>query len=136
MRKVLIATALAFALTALLLDRAFAEECSLRGQWQLYRADKPTYVAIVLIDAARRVTYDSPMDNGRPAKFRGYIAKLDEANVEIALTDQVGVAHMNCAIESSDLLHCTILRSDGVMSPRLLLTRRTAGPKSLMPVIQ
>ena len=45
----------------------------MRGQWDVTLTGHPGYRGVVLIDAERRVTVDSPDDNGKPAQFRGYV---------------------------------------------------------------
>lgn len=111
------------------------EAFSLRGQWQPSASHLPAYVGVVLIDAEHRVTWDSPQDSGRPAKYKGYVAKIDGTRVDIALTDRAAVVHMNCKIQSSDLLHCVSLFRDGAVSPPYVLTRIGPGPKNLMSAL-
>jgi hypothetical protein len=112
-----------------------ADDCPLRGQWHVSATSSPNYVGIVLIDAERRVTWDSPLDFDRPARFQGYIVTIDSTKVDIALTDRTKVVHLNCKIESSDLLHCITLYRDGSFSPPYEITRKASGPKKLMPVL-
>lgn len=108
----------------------------LAGQWHVTGASLPDYVGIVLIDPEGRVTWDSPVDGGRPARQRGYIVTIEGTRVDIALTDRVAVVHLNCKSVTSDELHCVTLWKDGSVSAPYVLTRKAAGPKKLMPVIQ
>lgn len=125
-------------LTATLCLVAFgaqAASASLQGQWHITAASKPNYVGVVLIDVERRVTWDSPVDNGRPARYQGYIARLDETRVEMVLTDRAVVVRLDCRIQSSELLHCVTHFANGTTSPPYEMTRRAEGPKRLMPVL-
>jgi hypothetical protein len=122
-------------LVALLFNPAQAATADLQGQWHVSASSRPDYVGVVLIDAERRVTWDSPIDNGKPARYQGYIATIDGTRVDMALTNRVAVVHLNCKIASSDELHCVTLWKDGSVSEPYVLTRKAAGPKKLMPVL-
>jgi hypothetical protein len=122
-------------LIALSVGARAEEVVDLRGQWHIKAAAMPNYVGIVLIDAEHRVTWDAPVDRGKPARFQGYAAHIDGTRLDIALTDRVAVVHMNCKIETSDLLHCVTLWRDGSVSQPYDLTRKASGPKKLMPVL-
>lgn len=123
-------------LLALAAFPARAADAGLRGQWHITAASKPDYVGVVLIDADQRVTWDSPVDNDKPARYQGYVAKIDGTRIDIALTDRIVVVHLNCKIVTSDELHCVTLWKDGSVSAPYMLTRKAPGPKKLMPVIQ
>lgn len=94
---------------------------------------QPAYVAVVLIDPERRVTYDAPMDFGRPARFQGYVSADDGGVVEIILTDRSTVIRMHCLAQSTDQLGCYIERRVG-HSPPLSLTRVGPAPATLRPL--
>lgn len=123
------------AIALLIAAPAWAQDADLRGQWKVTVPSQPTYSGTVLVDAERRATWNSPLDNGRPAKYQGYIAGLDGPKVEILLTDRVGVAHVHCMIQSSDLMVCHTVRDDGVRTAAYVLTRIGRGPDKLMPVL-
>jgi hypothetical protein len=124
MRTILIALALCLAAEA-------AQAASpLQGQWQIDAPNEPNYVGVVLIDAAGRVIWDSPQDAGRPANFRGYVARAAPV-AEIVFTNSVDVVHTYCTVLSSDLLNCYNVRKKGPSIP-FMLTRIGPGPASLL----
>ena len=120
---------LALALLMLALP-AQAQDFAFRGQWET-RFPDTNYTAIVLIDSERRVTLDSPMDNGRPANYFGYVSEATEAKVVILLTDRTGVVKTYCAVRSADLLHCYSIRAQGSRSDNFLLVKVGPGPHRL-----
>lgn len=122
-------------LLCLLAAPVHAEDCALRGQWNISLEGNPNYVGVILIDAEARVTLDAPVDFNRPARYQGYIAKIEGTKVDIALTDRKTVKHLNCKITGNDELHCITLYGDGSFSAPYVLTRKAPGPKKLMPVI-
>ncbi len=115
----------------LLVTPADARDFALRGQWEP-RFPDTTYVGIVLIDGERRVTWDSPKDQGQPAKYIGYVAEVTADRMMILLTNQVGVNKTYCDIRASDLLHCYILRAGGTRSDNFLMVRVGPGPATLI----
>lgn len=115
---------------ALCLAAATAEAASpLQGQWQISAASAPDYVGMVLIDAEGRVTWDSPKDTGRPAYFRGYVARAQP--IEIVFTNSIDVVHTHCTMLSADLLNCHNVRRQAPPVP-FVLTRVGPGPVSLL----
>lgn len=106
---------------------------NLQGQWDVTAPGFPSYQGIALIDAEGRVTIDSPVDNGRPAKFRGYIDRRETTGIKIVLTDGNKVPFFFCATETTDRLHCYASRPDGSKSTAMLLTRVGPGPLTLAP---
>lgn len=103
----------------------------LPGHWRVI-SSSPDYIAVVLIDLERRVTFDAPVDNGRPASFRGYIAETDGAKIKFVLTDGKAVAHIDCTIQSTELLQCRSFRlADRHTSPPYLMIRVGDGPRKL-----
>lgn len=128
MRIFLVPMALIFALPAIA-----ESEFGFRGQWQVTAAERPHYVAVILIDGQRRATWDSPSDNGRPAKFRGYVRAATETRLEMVMTDSKAVVTINCIIEASEMLRCQIAFADHSKSPAFALTRVGPGPISLAP---
>ena len=104
---------------------------SLQGQWNVTVPHNPAYLGNALIDAQGRVTYDSPRDNGAPKSIFGYVAHADGMALKLSLTDRIIVIHMNCAIMSSDLLHCVSAFHDGTKSSPFILTRVGPGPQKL-----
>ena len=85
----------------------------------------------MLVDAAGRATYDSPMDAGRPARFVGYVERSDGSYVQILLTDRAKVIRANCRVQSNDLLECQFFRDSGNVSDIFSLVRTGAGPANL-----
>lgn len=105
---------------------------SLRGQWQTTILGRPAFSGMALIDAERRVHWDAINSVGVP-RSRGYIARGDGSMAEIILTDGVKVDHWHCAIQSSELLHCRVLRPDGSLGAATVIFERVGpGPKTLM----
>lgn len=98
-------------------------ESLLRGQWQMSRPSDPAYVGIMLVDVDGRATYDAPMDNGRAAHFRGYIASITPWKVEIVFADGSQVVKAYCVVQSSDLLRCQNRLADESLSNVYTLTR-------------
>jgi hypothetical protein len=111
--------------------RAYAADASaLSGEWHVKPPIDPNYVP----SAAWPGTL--PLDFGRAARYEGYIVTIDGTKIDIALADRTKVVHLNCKIESSEVLHCINLYRDGSFSPPFDLVRKGPGPKKLMPVIQ
>lgn len=121
-----------------------AQQPSLQGHWQATIAADPTFVGVVLIDGAGRVTWDAKWDRqyrisvgstevgDGNAKWRGYV-RHGTPTMELVLTNGAKVDRMHCARQSSDLLHCYSFLSDGKPSAPTILTRVGPGPVSLMP---
>jgi len=109
---------------------AVAQDFPYRGQWEVRLANS-NYVAIVLIDSERRVTWDSPNDQGTPAIYRGYVAEATADKMTIALTNKTNVTKTHCTIRSSELLHCHTIRADGSRSANALLVKTGPGPLHL-----
>lgn len=123
--------ALLLAISALAPD-AQAQSISLQGQWQVRSTRYAAYEAVVLIDRAGRVTFDSPMeDDGPPAKFRGCGAKSDDDGAEIVLTDKSAATRVRCNTQSADLLHSVTL-GDGGKSAPYSLVRIGLAPATLL----
>ena len=99
---------------------------SLRGQWTIEIPSKPEYMATFLVDAERRATWDSAY-----GKMVGYVARADNLRATIIITNRDEVAHMQCAIKSSDLMYCHNFLADGGISALLKLVRVGPGPKNL-----
>ncbi len=118
------------ALVLLCLCALPASAQSLRGQWDVVLTNHPAYRGVVLIDAEHRATWDAPNDNARPAKFKGYVS-ADGPRAQIILTDKSTVTKIQCAIQSSDLLHCHSFLADGQISDLIVLTRVGPGPSNL-----
>lgn len=123
---------IALAVGLLYAGPAQAEEFAYRGQWEV-RLPNSSYVAIVLIDGERRVTWDSPNDQGTPAIYRGYVAEATAEKMTIALTNKTNVTKTHCVIRSSELLHCHTIRADGSRSANALLIKTGPGPHRLTP---
>ena len=103
------------------------EAQNLRGLWLVQAPDKPDYTATVLVDAQRRATWDSAT-----VKMVGYVERNDATKATILFTDRNEVAHLQCAIQSSDLMHCYSFLADGGISILFKLTRIGSGPQTLM----
>lgn len=108
---------------------------ALQGQWRIVVGSQPNYVGTVLVDAERRVTWDSPADYGKPAKFQGYVAVSDGEIVEFVLTNRSSVVRALCKLESSNLLHCYLAFKDRPQSPPFDLVRVGPGPAKLRSVL-
>jgi hypothetical protein len=102
----------------------------LRGQWDVASAALPHYRGIILIDADRRVTLDSPDDNGRPARFYGF-ARVDSGRAHITITDRDTVTHIHCTLQVADVMHCRSFLANGQVSHLFVLTRVGPGPQNL-----
>lgn len=111
---------------------ANAQNHVLRGHWE-FRAPtaSPDYRGVMLVDAAGRATYDSPMDAGRPARFVGYVERSDGSYVQILLTNRTNVIRANCRVQSNDLMECQFFRDSGNVSNIFSLVRTGAGPTNL-----
>lgn len=119
------------ALLALLCASTVAEAASpLQGQWLIDTAAEQGYVGIVLIDADGRAIWDSPRDAGRPAYFRGYVARL-QPMTEFVFTNGVDVVHTYCTPLSADRMNCHNVRQKGPSAP-FDLKRVGPGPMSLL----
>lgn len=111
---------------------ALAQSHPLQGTWVVRMPSGPKYIAIVLVDREGRATYESPKDSGRPARFIGYVAHMEGADVQFRLTDKSVVAHMDCALESTEFLSCQITRKvDNGTSAPFALVRVSDGPAKL-----
>lgn len=103
------------------------------GQWNITAASRPDYVGVLVIDSEGRATADALKDaNGQPAKFRGYVSRVDGPKVEITLTNGIRVHRMDCIMQSSDLWHCQTAFQDGTRSDPFVLTRVGPGPHRLI----
>ncbi len=102
---------------------------SLQGQWGIEQPSR-SGTGIVLIDAEGRVTWDVPNDNGRQAKFRGYVSKGEADGIKIVVTNGRDVSFVYCAHETADKLHCYASRTDGKSAP-FFLARVGPGPTRL-----
>lgn len=109
---------------------ALADEFPLRGQWEV-RSNIPNYVGIVLIDSERRVTWDSPADQGKPAKYLGYVSEVTDDKIVLTLTDKVGVTKTHCDVRAAELLHCYAIRADNTRSANFLMVKVRPGPHRL-----
>lgn len=104
----------------------------LRGQWDV-TSTHPEYRAVLLVDADRRATLDSPSElSGRPARFRGYVIQ-DQAGIKMLFTEGTVVMRMYCAAETADRLQCYGVNQSGTTSLPVFLTRVGPGPQSLRP---
>ncbi len=121
---------LALAAGLLFAGPVWAGDFPYRGQWET-RFPDASYMAIVLIDGERRVTVDSPKDQGRPAKYMGYIADATDKRLVIHLTDRAGVVKTYCDIRTLDLLHCYNIRAAGSRSDNFLMVKVGPGPHRL-----
>ncbi|MGQ3300181.1 hypothetical protein [Reyranella sp.] len=111
---------------------AFAQAHPLQGTWVVRLPTGPKYVGIVLVDGEGRTTFDSPQDWGRPAKFVGYVARMNGLDTQFHLTDKAAVIHMNCVAESAELLSCQVAHKDvGGTSKPFALVRVGPGPRKL-----
>jgi hypothetical protein len=127
------AWSLTLALGLLIALPAWAEDFLFRGQWET-QWPSGKYVGIVLIDGERRVTVDSPNDQGRPAKFFGYVSEMAGNKLAFIVTDRAGVAATHCDIRSNELLHCHNVRADGTRSVNFLMVKVGPGPEKLTRV--
>lgn len=121
---------LALALGLIFAPAAHAEEFALRGQWET-RWPSGKYVGIVLIDAERRATWDSPSDQGRVAKFVGYAAESSDSKIVLHMTDRDVVTKVHCDVRSLELLHCYVIRASGMRSDNFLMVKVGTGPHRL-----
>lgn len=121
---------LALAVGLLIAAPALAEEFPFRGQWEV-RLPNSDYVAIMLVDEDRRVTWDAPKDQGKPAIYRGYVAERTGATMVIVLTNGAAVTRSYCEARSRDLLHCHTIRADGSRSNNYLMVKVGPGPHRL-----
>lgn len=112
---------------------AEAQPASLQGQWTITSPRDPRYLGVVLVDAEGRATWDAPLDNGRPARFRGYVSKLDTTRAELTMTNGADVAKVHCIVQASELLECRVSRGDGSVSGSFVMTRAGDGPRNLRP---
>lgn len=103
----------------------------LSGRWNITSRHIQAYEGFVLIDAERRVTWDSPADGGRPAKFMGYIKYSDASRAEMILTDKVAVVRVECVTEASNALACYAVYTNGTASVMFTLTRVGPTPARL-----
>jgi hypothetical protein len=104
----------------------------LQGHWRVDAPTIPDYVGTVLIDRDGRAIWDAADDRGRPASFRGYVARVDRPKVEITFTNGIRVTRAHCLIQSADLMHCHNLYGDGRTSDVFTLTRVGPGPVNLL----
>jgi hypothetical protein len=109
-----------------------AKGFAFQGQWET-RFPSGNYVGIVLIDSERRATWDSPKDQGRPAKYLGYVAEAKNDRMVLHFTDRAGVGKTFCEIRSSEMLHCHNIRPDGSRSDNFLMVKVGPGPHRLTP---
>lgn len=123
---------LALCVGLLIAGPVWAEEFPFKGQWEI-RSVNPNYVAIVLIDGERRVTADAPSDQGRPAKFKGYVAEATGERLILHITDGRGVGKMHCDVRTREMLHCYNIRPNGDKSDNFLLVKTGPGPHRLTP---
>lgn len=121
---------LALAAGLMIAGPVWAQEFAFRGQWETRWPD-PNYVGIILIDGERRVTVDSPKDQGRPANYFGYVSEVKDTKLIFVVTDKSGVATTHCDIRSNDLLHCYVIRASGTRSPNFLMIKVGPGPHRL-----
>lgn len=121
---------LALAAGLLIASPVMAQEFPYRGQWET-QFPSGTYVGIVLIDSERRVTWDSPKDQGRPAQFLGWVAEVGTDKLVIHLTDKVGVVKTYCNIRTLELLHCYNILANGQRSANFLMQKTGPGPHRL-----
>lgn len=117
--------------TALVLFPMVASADGLSGRWNVRMPTEPGYEGVILIDGQQRVIFDAPADNGRPAKFLGYVSFNDGSRIEMALTNRADVAHINCLAASSDMLHCHTVRGDKSSSAMYSLVRVGPAPANL-----
>ncbi len=105
-----------------------AQSFSIQGKWKGTVAGYPDYVGGVMVDAERRTIWVD--DIGRSS--RGYVAHLDNTKVKFITTGIGLVAHIDCVIQSSDLLHCNGRYTDGrVFGAPFVLTRVGTAPRNL-----
>jgi hypothetical protein len=121
---------LALAAGLMIAGPVWAQDFAYRGQWEI-RLPEPGYIGVVLIDAEGRVTQDSPMDNGRPAQYRGYAQRKGGSEIVMHLTNGRTVSHFYCAASSSELMHCYAARPDNTRSREFLLVKVGPGPHRL-----
>lgn len=107
-------------------------QTSLQGQWDIRTAD-PSYKGNLLIDSEGRATYDAPMDNGRPAKFFGWVKRTDEMRAQIIVTNKDKVVVTHCIVQSADLLWCHTVRESGIISNGFAFVKVGPGPEHLTP---
>lgn len=119
-------------IAALCLLAVPANAQDLRGQWNVTVAQRPDYVGVVTIDSERRATFDAIMDEDRPAKFRGYVSRVDGPKVELIFTDGTQVVQAHCVMQSADLWHCHNVKHSKNLSAPYLLTRVGPGPHRLI----
>lgn len=105
---------------------------SLQGQWIV--SGRPNYQGTMQVDAERRTTWESPDDNGRPARFRGVLAPdADPGFVETVMTDGRRVVRMRCTVKSVDVLLCRAHREDAVSDPFWLTRVQDVVPPLFVP---
>lgn len=119
------------ALCLIALTMATARAGDLSGRWNVRMPINAGYEGVVLIDGKQRATWDAPQDNGRPAKFLGYVQFNDGSRIELVLTNRTAVAHINCLVAAPDLLHCQTIRGDKSTSSLYSLVRVGPAPENL-----
>lgn len=108
-----------------------AQDFALRGQWEVRAPAIPAYKAAILVDAEARMTFDSPNDYGRPARFFGYVERIDKRQVQIIATNRAEVSKALCIVETNELLHCYAVRDDKSVSVGFMLLKIGPGPVKL-----
>ena len=98
----------------------------IRGQWHLQTPSKPDYMGTIMVDTARRATWDDAY-----VKMVGYVLRADALRATIVLTDREEVVHMQCALKSSDLMHCYNFLDNGGITALFKVVRVGPGPKTL-----
>ena len=124
MRKII-----ALALVLLPVDAVAAD---LAGRWRIARPDVPGFEAVFLVDQQRRATVESPLDGDRPAKFLGYVHYSDSTRTEFVMTNRSDVVHIDCLVETKDVMHCRTRWADGRSSKMYSLTRVGPAPFALL----
>ncbi len=121
--------AVALAMVGCLMALPALGESPLQGEWKITIPGYPAYVGAAKIDAERRTVWVD--DYGKA--WRGYVAHVDDMNVEFVITGGAAVARILCSVQSSDLLHCKGKYTDGRTIGNTSVLSRTGkpAPKSL-----
>ena len=120
-----------FVILAFCLCPFSADGQGLRGQWDVTSTD-PNYSAVLLIDAERRATFDTPNGHGHMLQFRGYVAQ-DQPGIKMVFTQGTIVMRMYCAAELSARMQCYVANPSGMISVPMFLIRVGPGPATLRP---
>lgn len=102
-----------------------------RGQWSVLASNRTDYMAVVLIDAEGRFTWDSPNDGGRQVQFFGAVIAHDATEFHAIITDRVTALKVDCGVAARELLQCRSTSNAGKEGTLFFMRRVGPGPLSL-----